>query len=71
MDKNPIYIPDSLFPTDNELEIPSLLLNVQPTACEIPFLCYGEQRRTKDMNHSGSCDLLSVLLSLHLANNQV
>jgi hypothetical protein len=59
MDKNPIYIPDSLFPTDNELEIPSLLHDMQPTACEIPFLCYGEQRRTKDMNHSGTLHFYS------------
>lgn len=49
-----MYIPDCLFPSDNDLEIPSLRLDVQPKSCEIPFLCYGEQRRTKDMHGKGT-----------------
>ena len=30
MEDRDLFIPDCLFPTDNELEIPSLLLDVQP-----------------------------------------
>ena len=41
------YIPDCLFPTDNQMEIPTLRLDVQPQLVEIPFLCFGEQKRTK------------------------
>lgn len=48
-----IYIPDCLFPSDNQMEIPTLSLDVQPTHVEIPFLCYGEQKRSKDMRGSG------------------
>lgn len=47
------YIPDCLFPSDNHMEIPSLMLDVQPTHVEIPCLCFGEQRRTKNMNGQG------------------
>ena len=54
MMRNDLYIPDCLFPSDNDLEIPSLRLDVQPQSCEIPFLCYGEQRRTKDMHGKGT-----------------
>ena len=53
MSDSNLYIPDSLFPTDNQLEIPSLLADCRPRAVEIPFLCFGEQRRTKDMGGNG------------------
>lgn len=46
-------IPDCFLPTDNQMEIPTLSLDVQPTQVEIPFLCYGEQKRSKDMRGSG------------------
>lgn len=54
MRKNDIYVPDCLFPTDNDFEIPTLRLDVQPRACEIPFLCFGEQKRSKDMEGVGT-----------------
>ena len=47
------YIPDCLFPSDNQMEIPALLLDMQPTHVEIPVLCYGEQKRSKDMRGVG------------------
>ena len=47
------YIPDCLFPSDNQMEIPTLLLDMQPQHVEIPFLCYGEQKRSKDMRGAG------------------
>lgn len=48
------YIPDCLFPSDNELEVPSLLPDVQPEFCEIPFVCWGETARTFQMNGNGT-----------------
>lgn len=48
------YIPDSLFPSDNDLEIPSLDLSMQAESCEIPFVCYGEQKRTFRMKGKGT-----------------
>lgn len=47
-------IPDCLFPTDNELEIPMLRLDIQPTCVAIPFVCFGEQKRTFKMNGTGT-----------------
>lgn len=47
------YIPDCLFPSDNQMEIPTLMSDVQPTHVEIPFLCFGEQKRSRNMNGSG------------------
>lgn len=47
-------IPDCLFETDNDLEIPLLRLDRQPKVCEIPFVCYGEQARSIDMNGHGT-----------------
>lgn len=35
------------------MEIPTLLLDMQPQHVEIPFLCYGEQKRSKDMRGAG------------------
>lgn len=51
---NDLYIPDCLFPTDNELEIPTLLLEKQAGTCEIPFVCFGEQKRTFKMEGRGT-----------------
>lgn len=45
---------DCLFPTDNDLEIPSLRLDMQPKVCSIPFRCFGEQKRTLDMEGCGT-----------------
>ncbi len=44
---------DCLLPSDNLLEIPSLRLDVQPSSVGIPFLCFGEQKRSKDMHGRG------------------
>lgn len=49
-----ITIPDMLFPSDNELEIPTLDINMQAECCQIPFLCFGEQKRTYNMNGAGT-----------------
>lgn len=49
-----VLIPDCLFPTDNELEIPSLRLDMQPKFCDIPFVCFGEQKRTYNMHGTGT-----------------
>lgn len=51
---NELIIPDSLFPTDNVLEIPTLRLDMQATTCDIPFVCFGEQARTFKMNGQGT-----------------
>lgn len=48
------YIPDCLFPSDNQLEIPSLRLDRQATMVEIPFVAFGEQKRTFQMNGTGT-----------------
>lgn len=48
------YIPDSLFPTDNDFEVPSLRLDMAANTCEIPFVCFGEQKRTFKMNGTGT-----------------
>lgn len=45
---------DCLFPTDNDLEIPTLRLDRQPKVVDIPFLAFGEQKRTHDMLGNGT-----------------
>lgn len=50
----PHIIPDQLFPCDNDLEIPTLDLNMQAKACDIPFLCFGEQKRTFNLEGQGT-----------------
>lgn len=50
---NEITIPDMLFPTDNEFEVPTLNIDMQAKGCQIPFLCFGEQKRTYNMNDQG------------------
>ena len=49
LSKYDTYVPDCMFPTENEIAIPTLQLDVQPQVVEILFLCFGEQKRTKDM----------------------
>lgn len=48
------YVPDCLFPSDNDLDVPMLLTEFQPSVVDIPFVCFGEQRRTFDMNGTGT-----------------
>jgi len=48
------YLPDCLFPSDNDAEVPTLRLDMQPEVCDIPFLCFGEQKRTYQMNGQGT-----------------
>lgn len=48
------YIPDCLFPSDNDLEVPTLRLDRQPKFVEIPFVCFGEQKRTFNMMGNGT-----------------
>lgn len=47
------FIPDCIFPSDNNMEIPSLRLDLQPEVVEAPFVSFGEQRRTYDMEGAG------------------
>lgn|GEM_PF-995474 len=47
-------ITDCLFPSDNDAEIPTLDLSMQALSADIPFLAFGEQRRTFNLNHTGS-----------------
>lgn len=51
---NDHFIPDTLFPSENSWEVPSLRLDIQPKGAEIPFVRYGEQRRTYDMRGCGT-----------------
>ena len=48
------YFQDSLFPSNNDLEIPTLRLDMQPKSCAIPFVLWGEQRRSFKMNNAGT-----------------
>ncbi|SEA81241.1 protein of unknown function [Prevotella sp. tc2-28] len=47
-------IPDTLFPSDNDAEIPNLRLDMQAEELSIPFLCWGEQKRTTNLLGLGS-----------------
>ena len=49
-----LYVPDCIYQTDNDLEIPTLRMDMQAQATEIPFVCYGEQRRTFQMHGHGT-----------------
>jgi len=49
-----LTLPDQFFPTSNDLEIPDLDLDLQATEAQRPFLCFGEQKRTFNLNGSGS-----------------
>lgn len=48
------YLPSSLFPCDNGLEIPSLRPDLQAQTVETPIVAFGEQRRTFDMGGTGT-----------------
>lgn len=51
------YIPDQLFPVDpngGDWEIPLLDISMQAQEVAIPFLCYGEQKRTLDLQGNGT-----------------
>lgn len=47
-------IPDSIFPTENDFEVPTLRRDMQAQTCEVPFVCYGEQRRAFRMEGNGT-----------------
>lgn len=49
-----LFVPDCIFPSDNDFEIPTLRLDVQPKFCEIPFVLFGEQKRTFQMGGRGT-----------------
>jgi len=49
-----VFSPDCLFPTDNNLEIPELMSDMQAEFCEIPFVCFGETARTYQMKGTGT-----------------
>mgnify|MGYP001161732472 FL=1 len=49
-----LTLPDQLFPTDNDLEIPILDIDMQAKECQSPFLCFGKQKRTFNLNGEGS-----------------
>lgn len=51
---NDNFLPDCIFPSDNDAEVPTLRLDRQPRFCDIPFLCFGEQKRTFQMNGTGT-----------------
>lgn len=51
---NDLFVPDCLLQTDNDLEIPTLRLDMQPKFVDIPFVCFGEQKRTFQMNGQGT-----------------
>ena len=55
------YIPDCLFPSVNELEVPTLRLDVQPTCAAIPFVCFGEQKRTFKMHGTGTLHFYTAI----------
>lgn len=48
------FVPDCLFPSDNDAEVPTLRLDRQPRFCDIPFVCFGEQKRTFQMEGQGT-----------------
>ena len=48
------YVPDSLFPSDNLFEIPTLREDMQAKSCDLPFVAFGEQKRTFQMNGCGT-----------------
>lgn len=50
------FVPDCVYPSDNDWEIPLLDIDMQsePGRVEIPFVCFGEQRRTFKMNGNGT-----------------
>lgn len=47
-------IQDCLWPSNNDLEIPTLDINMQADRVAIPALAYGEQKRTFDLMGNGT-----------------
>lgn len=47
------YVPDTLFPTDNDFEVPTLRLDMQAEFVDAPCVLFGEQKRTFNMNGHG------------------
>lgn len=47
-------VKDQLFDSNNDAEVPNLDITMQATECQIPFLCWGEQKRTYNLNNSGT-----------------
>lgn len=48
------FVPDCIYPSDNDFEIPVLLETMNATTVDVPFVCFGEQRRTMQMNGLGT-----------------
>lgn len=46
--------PDCKFPSSNMLGVPDLRLDMQAEFADIPFVCFGEQKRTFQMNNTGT-----------------
>ena len=55
------YVPDNLFPTDNDMEVPMLRLDRQPQTIEIPFVLFGEQKRSFKMNGHGTLTSIQTI----------
>ncbi len=49
-----LWIPDEIFESDNDFEIPCLRTDMQAQTCGLPFLAFGEQKRTYKMNGTGT-----------------
>jgi len=49
-----LFIPDEIYPSDNDFEIPTLREDMQARTCGLPFLAFGEQKRTYQMNGTGT-----------------
>lgn len=47
------FIPDCIFPTSSDWEIPDLDIDMQAIECAIPFCKWGEQARTIDLKGNG------------------
>lgn len=44
---------DASYPSDNDLEIPCLRMDLQAHECTKPFCAFGEQKRTFNLEHAG------------------
>ena len=49
-----LFCHDASYPSDNDLEIPTLRFDMQAQELTKPFCAWGEQKRTYDLQHSGS-----------------
>lgn len=48
-----LFVADAFYESSNELEIPDLKIEMQAKVCDRPFVLWGEQRRTFQMNGQG------------------